>query len=256
MENGLKVFEFESRQVRVVDVDGEPWWVAKDVCDVLELGTEQIRRLDDDEKGLRKMQTLGGIQSLSVISESGLYALIVRSNKPEAKRFRKWVTSEVLPSIRKTGVYVSPRGKLSPEMELAAKMRAEAWLNNSRVRVAKHVRAVVGDFWHILSPESKQVIGAYIIDMATGKPGLVPLPAVEKTWSATDLAREFGVSVQTIGRIANAAGLKNPEYGMSVLDKARGCDKQVTSFRYNNKGRERLRVLMPARGTSLFPDEE
>ncbi len=99
-------FCFESQEVRALTIEGEPWFVAKDVCDVLDLGTEQVRRLDEDEKGLRKVQTLGGQQD--IISESGLYTLIIRSNKPQAKPFRKWVTAEVLPSIRKTGAYALP----------------------------------------------------------------------------------------------------------------------------------------------------
>ena len=82
--------------------------MAADVCAAIDIGTEQIRRLDEDEKGLHLTQTLGGKQEMSVINESGLYALVLRSRKSEAKRFRKWVTSEVLPAIRKTGQYQQP----------------------------------------------------------------------------------------------------------------------------------------------------
>ena len=105
----LQVFDFNEHAVRIITQDGEPWWVAKDVCDILELDTENIRRLDDDEKGLNKIQTPGGTQNMNVISESGLYTLIIRSNKPEAKKFRRWITHEVLPSIRKTGSYNTAR---------------------------------------------------------------------------------------------------------------------------------------------------
>ena len=82
MQNNLvKIFEFTSnKQVRVVvDEVGEPWFVAKDVCDILELDTENIRRLDDDEKGLNKIQTPGGAQNMNVINESGLYSLVLSS---------------------------------------------------------------------------------------------------------------------------------------------------------------------------------
>lgn len=103
-------YQFEKHEVRALTIDGDPWFVAKDVCAVLDLGTEQIRRLDDDEKGLRKVQTPGGTQEMAIISESGLYTLIIRSNKPQAKPFRKWVTAEVLPSIRKTGGYAVDAG--------------------------------------------------------------------------------------------------------------------------------------------------
>ena len=93
-------FSFESHSVRIINKHGEIWFVAADVCAAIDIGTEQIRRLDEDEKGLHLTQTLGGKQEMSVINESGLYALILRSRKPTAKRFRKWVTSEVLPAIR------------------------------------------------------------------------------------------------------------------------------------------------------------
>ena len=107
--NQIVAFNFESKNVRiVVDQDGEPWFVAADVCAALTVKTEQTRRLDEDEKGLRIVQTLGGDQEMTVINESGLYSLILTSRKPEAKRFKRWVTHEVLPSIRKTGSYAAP----------------------------------------------------------------------------------------------------------------------------------------------------
>lgn len=103
-------FQFQSTTVRTVIKDGEPWFVAKDVCDVLEIGNSRdvVAALDEDEKGVDNIDTLGGKQNLNVVNESGLYALIFKSRKPEAKTFRKWVTSEVLPAIRKTGKYASP----------------------------------------------------------------------------------------------------------------------------------------------------
>ena len=109
MSNDIQVFNFEQRSVRVVMQDGEPWWVAKDVSDTLGFRDTwtATQHLDSDEKGTSKISTPGGEQTMTVISESGLYTLIMRSSKPEAKRFRKWVTSEVLPSIRKHGVYAT-----------------------------------------------------------------------------------------------------------------------------------------------------
>lgn len=106
--SGIKIFEAEAfGQVRVVDVDGEPWFVAKDVCECLELGNPRtsIALLDEDEKGVHTMDTPGGQQEMSIVSEAGLYSLILRSRKPEAKAFKRWITHEVLPSIRRTGQY-------------------------------------------------------------------------------------------------------------------------------------------------------
>jgi prophage antirepressor-like protein len=99
--------------IRIIERDDQPWFVAKDACDILGLGNVSmaLTRLDDDEKGINQIDTPGGRQGLSIISESGLYALILRSDKPAAKVFRKWVTAEVLPSLRKDGFYAS---KLSP----------------------------------------------------------------------------------------------------------------------------------------------
>lgn len=105
--SAIKLFENPQFRVRVIMRCADPWFVAKDACDCLELTnvSKACQTLDEDEKGITKVYTLGGSQDMMLISESGLYTLIMRSNKPEAKVFRKWVTSEVLPSIRKTGGY-------------------------------------------------------------------------------------------------------------------------------------------------------
>ena len=100
-------FNYNSKSVRVVEINGNPWFVAVDVCAILGVrnASDAIRRLDDDEVTLDQIE--GSHRKTNLISESGLYNLILRSDKLEAKPFRKWVTSEVLPSIRKTGGYQS-----------------------------------------------------------------------------------------------------------------------------------------------------
>lgn len=105
------IFNFQSSKVRIVDIHGDPWFVAKDVCEVLghTHTPHAMRMLDKDEKGVQKVDTLGGAQRLSVINESGLYVLVMRSRKPEVRKFAKWVTSEVLPEIRRTGNYQAPQ---------------------------------------------------------------------------------------------------------------------------------------------------
>lgn len=105
--NAVTVFDYKQNQVRMIERDGEPWWVLKDVCDVLGLAAPArvSSRLDDDEKGVNKTHTLGGEQEMTVINEPGLYKVILRSNKPEAKAFTRWLTHEVLPQIRRTGGY-------------------------------------------------------------------------------------------------------------------------------------------------------
>lgn len=108
--NNLQTFNFQNLTVRTVQLNNQPYWVLKDVCDVLELTTPSrvAERLEEDEVSQTHIiDALGRIQNTTVITESGLYAVILRSDKPNAKEFRKWVTSEVLPAIRKNGVYLT-----------------------------------------------------------------------------------------------------------------------------------------------------
>jgi prophage antirepressor-like protein len=108
MQYAMQVFEYEDNdEFRVIDRNGEPWFILTDVAKRLGIGnpSDAASRLDDDEKGVATIDTLGGKQAVRIINESGLYSLILTSRKPEAKRFKKWVTSEVLPTIRKTGGY-------------------------------------------------------------------------------------------------------------------------------------------------------
>lgn len=128
-------FLFEGEiTIRVIDRDGAPWFVATDVCRALGMtnAAETVRGLDDDEKGISTTDTLGGHQEVVVVSESGLYALIFKSRKPNAVRFRRWVTAEVLPSIRRTGSYTM-NGAAAP----SAKPYAEWSLEERRVALAE-----------------------------------------------------------------------------------------------------------------------
>ena len=107
--NQIVAFDFESHDVRVVlGQDGEPMFVAADLLSTLNLDRKALERLDDDEKGVSSIHTPGGQQEMTVVNESGLFNLVLGSRKPEAKRFKRWVTHEVLPSIRKTGSYAMP----------------------------------------------------------------------------------------------------------------------------------------------------
>ena len=108
--NEIVPFGYDDQLVRTVMVDNVPWFVAKDVCAALDIKnpSDAIKNLDEDEKNTLEISEgipNRGNPNMNIISESGLYTLILRSNKPEAKRFRKWVTSEVLPNIRKNGIY-------------------------------------------------------------------------------------------------------------------------------------------------------
>lgn len=142
-------FSFENFPVRAINRNGEIWFVAADVGAVLELTNVRasVALLDDDEKGVNTIDTPSGKQEMSIINESGLYALILRSRKPEAKRFRKWVTSEVLPAIRKTGAYSltitkAQQGELSAlitERFPSGKDRPYAWSRfNNHFRLSSY----------------------------------------------------------------------------------------------------------------------
>lgn len=100
-------FNYYDQPVRVVEIDGEPWFVLADLCRVLDLSQPHrvAARLTDDMKGRTPITTLGGAQEMTIVSEPGMYEVVIRSDKPEATAFRRWITAEVLPQIRKTGAY-------------------------------------------------------------------------------------------------------------------------------------------------------
>lgn len=108
--NDLHIFENKDfGKVRTVTLNGAPWFVAADVCRALDIANSRdaVKRLDDDERGVVSTDTLGGVQEMTVVNESGLYSIVLGSRKPEAKQFKRWITHEVIPTIRKTGGYVN-----------------------------------------------------------------------------------------------------------------------------------------------------
>ena len=137
--NEMQVFKYKDNEVRTVEQGGEVWWVLADVCRVLALSEPHrvAHRLDEDEKGRTQITTLGGDQKMTIISESGLYKVILRSDKPEAKKFTRWVTHEVLPTIRRTGGYGSQAAGLT---KLAEQMAQTA---TAIVQVASAMTTVV-----------------------------------------------------------------------------------------------------------------
>lgn len=152
--NDLQIFKYQNREVRTVELNGEPWFVLKDVCGVLGIShiTDTAKRMDEDEVGQTEViDSVGRKQQTYIINESGLYNVILRSDKPEAKPFRKWVTSEVLPTIRKHGAYMTPEtlqaAILNPDImiQLCQQLKAEQDKNaaltaaNSQLTVDKQI---------------------------------------------------------------------------------------------------------------------
>lgn len=141
-------FSFSTQTLRAVMINGEPWFVASDVADALAYrdAFNATRFLDDDEKGTQIVSTPSGEQEMTVINESGLYACILKSRKPEAKKFKKWVTSEVLPAIRKTGRYVAATAKPEPQ---PAPPTAREKLNATDMQHLKRIVWLASNCFHM-----------------------------------------------------------------------------------------------------------
>lgn len=124
--NNIQIFKYENNDVRTVEMNGEPWFVGNDVAAALGYGKGKslanavTNHVDSEDKGVTELMTPGGKQNVTIINESGLYSLILSSKLPTAKQFKRWVTSEVLPSIRKNGGYIAGQEQMTPE-ELMAK---------------------------------------------------------------------------------------------------------------------------------------
>lgn len=180
-DQGVRPFEFPDtgQEIRVVRINGEPWWVAADVCSVLDIGNSRqaLARLDDDEKGVTVTDTPGGPQEVAIVNEPGLYSLMLRSRKPQAKAFKRWITHEVIPAIRKTGHYeaaVAPE----PPRELAAVGGPLPYRDQAELLVT--LRPVLPESYAIAT-------GKVILARAMGdRPEL--LPAETPLYAATFLA--------------------------------------------------------------------
>lgn len=234
--NEIQIFNNpEFGEIRTLEINNEPWFVGKDIADVLGYTNPQkaIRdHVDDEDKTLNETFTVNGT-SPWLINESGLYSMILSSKLPSAKSFKHWVTSEVLPSIRKTGNYTA-----KPVDELKAK-RLEIMERNATARQAK----VMLEFAKMgLSQASIELLANGATMLMTGQK-LLPEPVVEETFSAKEVGSMLGVSANMIGRIANANGIKYDAYGVRVLDTAKN-GKQIPVFRYNREGVEKLRELI------------
>lgn len=173
----LTQFTFHNEyNVRIIDLDGELWFVASDVASALDyrMASDMTRFLDDDEKGTHNLRTPSGSQDLTIINESGLYSAILKSRKPEAKKFKKWVTSEVLPSIRKTGKYEVPK-PITPRNYIN---------NNDMLNIKRLIWCCAG---HLNQKQSVSSAIWYSLRNVTG----VPSPAKFEVEHLPILAQEF-----------------------------------------------------------------
>ncbi|HDT3273602.1 TPA: Bro-N domain-containing protein [Escherichia coli] len=196
--SALAVFSFqEEHQVRVVMINGEPWFVAKDVCDALRLvnSRKALMSLDEDEKGVTLSYTPGGEQKLNIISESGLYTLILRCRDAvkqgtTAWRFRKWVTNEVLPSIRKNGEYVY----IEPEP-----MRAAEPLN---WRQKEYLRGLINDIAQSFQYRNAWISGVWLaLRRACRNPSPNPITVDDLPAITAELRRILTAAESALGNM-------------------------------------------------------
>lgn len=244
----------EKKDVRVVMKDDIPWWVAKDVCDILELNniTEALRGLDEDELTSEILKSGGQGREMRLVSESGVYTLVMRSNKPEAKRFRKWVTSEVLPQLMRTGSYSAKekgKGRENPDdaqrLELARK-RLEIQQRNTDARMAKIMQRMVESPAYALTQESKQILAHEITHLATGREHAAMLPdAGTRFYTAKQVGDAAGVSNRRVMKTAREMGLVAPEgsaneYGRWKMSKSAHGPHECAQWVFSEEGRRRV----------------
>lgn len=179
--NELRIFNYGENQVRTIEINGEPWFVGKDVAKALGYSNKRDaldKHVDADDKGVAKCDTPGGAQDMAIINESGLYSLILSSKLPTAKEFKRWVTSEVLPTIRKHGAYATPETleemlanpanmikvleTLQQEQAARRKLEAQAEEDKPKVLFANSVEAattsiLVGDMAKLLRQNGLEI---------------------------------------------------------------------------------------------------
>lgn len=227
--NEVQIFENEKfGSVRTVEINNEPWFVGKDVAEAL--GYEASRNaiashVADDDKLTHEISASGQNRNMTLINESGLYSLIFGSKLDSAKEFKHWVTSVVLPSIRKTGGYTV---REAPQ--------------DSPLDKAKFLHEMAKDYSDI--PDYKQILDAYAVKEVVGTFAL-PLPEASKEdFSAGDLGKMLGVTANKIGSIANKHGIKTEEFGHWVFDKSPYSAKQVRTFRYYKNAVDKIKNLI------------
>lgn len=236
MTSSIVQFQFGFSDVRVVLVDSEPWLIAGDVCDVLGLGnvSKACERLDEDEKGITSSDTLGGNQDVLIISESGFYRLVMTSRKPEVRKFQKWVTSVVIPSIRKTGSY-----SIAPEIPVSKQLLIEQ---------SKTVAQNVVDIQQLLGG-SQPRLAQLLIDIGindfveSNQPklaGNAEFP--EDCWySLVSIAEKMGIKTNSSTR--TSLGLSVGKKGLERVQEERLCNgemRPIWCYRDNPQTRQAI----------------
>ncbi|MBQ7220728.1 MAG: hypothetical protein IJS28_07100 [Synergistaceae bacterium] len=243
MNSAIQVFNYEGSRIRTIEIDGEVWFVGKDVASVLKYSNTREALMEhvdeEDRKVLLKSEnaTLGfdiPNRGLTIINESGLYSLILSSKLPTARKFKHWVTSEVLPQIYSTGSFSA--GTSNEELDIRRR--------ELDIKGAEIIKSILETQPFPMTPETKTVLGHEAFQLITGKNYLSMLPECTERWfTAGELGAELGISANKVGRIAKANGIKAPEgqsneYGRWIFSKSRHSSREVPSFIYNENALE------------------
>lgn len=246
-------FNFDGTQVRVVNKGGEPWWLLTDVCSVLEIGhaPSAAKRLDDDEKSTVVITDSGNLNAdRTIINESGLWSLVLTSRKPEAKRFKKWITSEVIPAIRQTGGYIAAAPQETSE-ELV--LRAMSVLQATIERQKKEAAEVIGRQQAQIEAAAPKVAALELISVKEGDLGI------------RDTGRELGIGQSRVREIILARrwaciqgrDIRPAHYGIEhgyvrmvarvYTDRITGQEKVTDDFKITRKGITRLAEIVSSK---------
>lgn len=228
-ENNVLDFNFEGHDVRAIAIDGEPWFVGKDVATALGYGKGKsitnavTNHVDDEDKGVTKIVTPGGRQKMIIINESGLYSLILSSKLDSAKRFKRWVTSEVLPSIRKNGGYIYGQENMS-EDELLSRALI---LANSRILSLESKNEQL---------EEEKQDAQFLGELFTGS---------KDRWLTTEIANYYGMSAIKLNKLLFMLGIQDKIDGVWEVNadyEKDGVKLMIESTKHMYEGKKMIRV--------------
>lgn len=240
----LKVWNYNNSEVRTVNINNEPWWVLTDVCKVLELSnaTKVAQRLEEDERSNFKLGRQG---EATIINESGLYSVILRSDKPQAKPFRKWVTSEVLPSIRKTGMYATDELLNNPDLAIKAFTALKEEREKNKLLTEENAKKQ--SLLNEISPKAE--FAEHLID--DGR--LITATEIAKDYGMTSrqlnsLLNEFKIQFKVNSRWVLHKQYADKDYAQTVscFDRYSGTERR--SLKWTYKGKQFLYEFLKGKG--------
>lgn len=201
--NKVQIFNFEDNKVRTIEIEGEPWFVGNDVAKVLGYSqtAKAIREhVDEEDKGVSVLDTPGGKQQSTIINESGIYSLILSSKLPSAKKFKRWVTSEVIPAIRKHGMFATEKtiDQMLADPDSMIKVLTE-------LKKERESRLVAERQVHELNKK------ASYLDIILGTPDSL---------AVTQIANDYGMSAVAFNKLLQTVGIQHKVHGQWVLYKA------------------------------------